>query len=118
MKEINVFILELNYGFEINPMRCEDAQNLIEITERELKRPLKAMEARVILAESGRFPELEEDLRIRALKASADMVIKGEEYIELNEKIDDIDKGKKLHNRGILLQRAIVLGTNRKREGD
>jgi len=118
MKDKDKFYMELGEHFKISAERFSDADEQIKYMERRLGREVNKVEARIILAESGRFPELEEDLRQRALKASAEMITEGELFVELTEKKEDENKGEKLQNRGTMLQRAIVMGINRKREGD
>ncbi|KKR11861.1 MAG: hypothetical protein UT39_C0002G0042 [Candidatus Woesebacteria bacterium GW2011_GWA1_39_21] len=82
-------------------------EELVKNKERVLKREISDMEARVILAESGKFPEMNEELRLRAIASSAEHRNKGtllgrQKYI--------LDGEKQL--------RAIILGKERDREGD
>jgi len=67
-------VTELRDLFGVSLERQDLAEDLIEITERDLKRPIKDIEARLVLASSGKFPEMEEDLYKRAISAAGEEV--------------------------------------------
>lgn len=95
-----------NYG--VDEKRWEKADELIESIEKELGRRLfDDSEVRIVLAQSGFFPEIENDLKMRALKAGSELETKGR---ELGNKTKE-DKGKRL-------QEVLVLGLRRMKEGD
>jgi len=107
MKKLDWLISELGYAFAINEARQDEAEGFIKATERELKREVSDMEARVILAESGKFPEVSEDLRLRAIAGAEEEITKG----VLMNKPNKVESGQ-------LLLRTVVLGRKRIKEGD
>ena len=97
---------KINYG--VSEERWEEAERLIQSAERELGRKLlEDKEVRIILAQSGFFPEIENDLQMRALKAGSELETKGR---ELGNKTKE--------NKGKRLQEVLVLGLRRTKEGD
>jgi len=107
MKNLGQLIAELGYVFAIDEVRQDEAEEYIVASERELKREVSDMEARVILAESGRFPEMSEDLRLRAIASAEEEITKG---ILMNTP-NKIEVGQ-------LLLRTVILGKRRTKEGD
>ena len=97
---------ELKAYFQVDSKRQDLAEDQIEVAERDLGRPLTDMEARLVLANSGKFPEIDDDLRQRAISTAGLEIVIGREL--------DIPKRALM---GKWMLRELIVGKNRK-EGD
>ena len=107
MKDLGIFIGELRLVYQMGDSRLDVAEGYVLTTERELKRDVSDLEARVILAESGQFPEINQELRQRAVRWGSDFLARGE---LLNKP--------RLVRSGELLMNQVILGRYRTRDGD
>ena len=98
---------ELIMLYQASEDRLETAFSYIHSKERELHRSLSDMEARVVLANSGVFPEMVEELDLRTRKVGSDWSYSGEK----------LGKQRK-HEAGETLLHMSVVGRKQGKDGD
>jgi hypothetical protein len=106
MEKPKDYLTKISEELKIIGDRFDQAVGLIRQEERELKRPLSEAEARVVLAESGSYPEVDRDLRRRAIKDGGIEVMLGK-FVKSKKRIDN----------GRLIVKTIIIG-RKPRDGD
>jgi hypothetical protein len=102
-----ILISELRDYFDVDIHRQDFAEGLIRSTERDLGRNISDLEARVVLANSGHFPEITDDLRRRVISVGGEEINKG----ILMRKPEKIGFGH-------AILEAVILGVRKTKEGD